>query len=75
MLYLNLLRASVSKMCPKVPEKPTRGYFLGLGMLKFFSHINEQYFLLHFMPFWLMKVFIGTLYFQRTGETCTLFLA
>ena len=35
-LYIDLFRVSVSKMCPKVSEKTKRGYFLDLGMLKKF---------------------------------------
>lgn len=35
--YLNLFCAPVSKVCHKVSEKPKRGYFWSLGMLKNFS--------------------------------------
>lgn len=37
-LYLYLLYPSISKMCPKVLEKPKRGNFWGLGILKKFPY-------------------------------------
>lgn len=43
MLYLDLFRASVIKMCPRISEKPKTGHFLGSGMLKKFSmYINAN---------------------------------
>lgn len=60
-LYLDLFGASVSKMCPKVLEKPKRSCILGLGMLKNFpTEINGNCFFAfcHFG-------FIGTLYFEK----------
>ena len=33
-LFLDLFCAFISKMCPQVSEKPKRGYFGGLGILK-----------------------------------------
>ena len=38
MCYLDLFCASVGKMCSKVPEKPKKGYFGGLKMLKIFRY-------------------------------------
>ena len=70
LLYLDLFCASVSNMCPKVSEKPKRGYLLGLGMLKNVS-INQWQLLLCFTLFWLKKGFIRIVYFWVAGETCT----
>ena len=60
-LYLDLFGAFISKMCPKVLEKPKRSCILGLGVLKNFStEINGNCFFAfcHFG-------FIGTLYFEK----------
>lgn len=35
MLYLVSFCASISKMCPRLSEKPKIGYFRGLGALNF----------------------------------------
>lgn len=52
LLYLRLFCAPISKTFPKVSEKPKKGYFWGLEMLKyFFFHINEWSPVLCFMPF------------------------
>lgn len=46
--YLDLLCESFSKMWPKVSEKPKRGYFLGLEMVKkYFINGNCFFALLH----------------------------
>ncbi|XP_047684972.1 uncharacterized protein LOC125149857 [Prionailurus viverrinus] len=41
-LYLDLFGASISKMCPRVLEKPKRSCILGLGTLKNFSTENND---------------------------------
>jgi len=71
-LYLDLFCVSLSKMCPKVPEKLKRSYFGGLGMFKNFSiQINGNCFFI-LCHLGLEKAFIEVLYIRIAGETCML---
>ena len=68
MLYLDLFCALVSKMCPKVSEKPKRDYFWGLGMLTNFPY-KLMVITFSLCTVQLMKDFIEMFCFQ-IKETC-----
>lgn len=67
-LYLHLFWASVSKMCPKVSEKPERSFF-GVWECSNLFHRNEQYLVLPFTPFFSLQK-VGMLYIRIVGSTC-----
>lgn len=63
MLFLDLFCASVCKMRPEVSERPKRGYFLALGMLRFF-HNEVMVITSLLLPFRSMKGFMGKFHLQ-----------